>query len=181
MTRTEASSGPTARPEAPARLSPDRDVIAMKPPADGIRVLVVDDDESLSALIRTRLERTEGFTVAGVARDLTDCLQTAERQQPDVVLVDLLLGGERGSDAIGPLCRLAPRAMIAVLTGLPAEIEEARLKRLGAFVYYEKSLLPELVDHLREDLALFDRALSGEEVVAPSSMSRRPHPRSHLS
>lgn len=152
----------------------------MRPDADGVRVLVVDDDESLSALVRARLERTDGFAVAGVARDVADCLLAAERQQPDVVLLDLLLGGQRGSDAIGPLCRLAPRAMIAVLTGLPAEAEEPRLRRLGAFVYYEKSLLDQLVEHLREDLALFERALQGEEVVAPSSMSRRPRPGSRL-
>lgn len=138
-----------------------------------IRVLVVDDEAALRRLIRERLEADEACTVVAEAADTDTALRLAEDEQPDVVLLDLLLGPERGVDAIGALLRVAPEAMVAVLTVLGAEEEESPALAAGAFVFYEKTMLERLPDHLREDLALLRRALSGEEVMAPSALTRR--------
>jgi DNA-binding response OmpR family regulator len=65
--------------------------------AEGPKVLVVDDDEALRLLCRVNLE-LEGFevneaaTVAEAERALDD--------RPDVVLLDVHLGGEDSSDLI---------------------------------------------------------------------------------
>lgn len=144
-------------------------------PPDGerIRVLVVDDEAALRRLIRERLEADGGYTVVGEAADTDTALRIAEDEQPDVVLLDLLLGPEQGVEAIGSLLRVAPEAMVAVLTVLSAEEEESPALAAGAFVFYEKTMLERLPDHLREDLALLRQALSGEEVMAPSALTRR--------
>lgn len=143
------------------------------PDGEGIRVLVVDDEAALRRLIRERLEADGGYTVVGEAADADTALRVAEDEQPDVVLLDLLLGPEQGVEAIGSLLRVAPEAMVAVLTVLSAEEEESPALAAGAFVFYEKTMLEQLPDHLREDLALLRQALSGEEVVAPSALTRR--------
>lgn len=143
------------------------------PPAVPVRVVVVDDEPDLRLLIGRRLQREPRFTVVGEAADIAGAIEAVADAQPDVVLLDLLLGAEHGRDAVGPLMAAAPEAMIAVLTALPAEQQEAVLRAAGAFTYYEKSLLAELPGLLDEDVRLFRRALAGEDVVAPSATTRR--------
>jgi DNA-binding NarL/FixJ family response regulator len=143
------------------------------PNQDSISVLVVDDEEALRTLIRRRLERTGWYVVVAEAATTTDAVARAEHHQPEVVLLDLLLGPDHGADIIGDLLRVAPRTLVAILTVLSAEDQEEAVKAAGAFVYYEKDLLADIPVHLREDLRTFQRALEGEDVVAPSAIARR--------
>lgn len=140
---------------------------------DTIRVLVVDDERDLRSLIRHRLERSGWCHVIGEAADTADAIRLAEDEQPDVILLDELLGAERGRHAIGLLMRAAPQTMIATLTVLDAEDEEKSVRAAGAFAYYEKTMLAELAEYLREDLETFRRAIAGEDVIAPSATTRR--------
>jgi ActR/RegA family two-component response regulator len=168
MTGTGAQGRAADRQRGPG-VAAGPDAILARAPTDEVRILVVDDDQALSALVRARLERAAGHVVTGEARDLDTCLEIAETEQPDVVLVDLVLGSDRGADAVGPLSRLAPNDMIGLLTGLCADVEEVDLQRSGAFALYSKTRLDGLADRLRDDLSLFRRALNGEDVVAPSA------------
>lgn len=137
-----------------------------------LRVVVIDDSSDLRYLIRRRLEATEGFDVVGEAADGETGLAVAEEAQPDVVLLDLMLGHEDGAELVGPLMRSCPRTMIAAFTALAPESEEARLRRLGAFTYYPKEASESLVAWIQEDHEAFERALGGEDVVAPSALTR---------
>lgn len=137
-----------------------------------LRVLVVDDEESLRLLFRRHLER-DGCEVVAEAESADGLVELALAHDPDVVLLDLRLGPDCGADAIGPLSRALPRTMVAILTSLDAEDEEGATRRAGAFAYYEKTMLSELTAFLHEDVETFRRALAGEDVVAPSAVSRR--------
>lgn len=141
---------------------------------DEVRILLVDDEEDLRYLIRRRLERTGWCTIVGEASSTAEAIEAAAAEQPDVILLDLLLGSERGTDAIGRLLQAAPGAMVAVLTVLLAEEEESTSRAAGAFTFYEKTMLSDLATHLRDDLDTFSRALQGESVVAPAATTRRP-------
>jgi DNA-binding NarL/FixJ family response regulator len=145
-----------------------------RPEAPEATVVVVDDEPALLEIISITLGTAGPFEVVGRAKDGAEALALAEEHQPDVVLLDLILGSERGVDLVAPLMRTTPSSMIAALTALPAEAEEASTLRAGAFVFYEKGMLTSLPDYLQTDLALFRRALSGEDVVAPSALVRRP-------
>jgi CheY-like chemotaxis protein len=59
------------------------------------RVLIVDDNSSFLDAARFLLER-EGLCVAGVAATAAEAIQRSEELEPDVVLVDIMLGGESG-------------------------------------------------------------------------------------
>jgi DNA-binding NarL/FixJ family response regulator len=137
-------------------------------------VVVVDDEPALLEIISITLGTAGPFEVVGRAKDGSEALALAEEHQPDVILLDLILGSERGVDLIAPLMRATPRSMIAALTALPAEAEEASTLRAGSFVFYEKGMLTSLPTYLQTDLALFRRALEGEDIVAPSALVRRP-------
>ena len=58
-------------------------------------VLIVDDSWLFLEAARDRLER-EGLRVVGVAATSAEALRRAEELRPEVVLVDVALGGESG-------------------------------------------------------------------------------------
>jgi DNA-binding NarL/FixJ family response regulator len=64
-----------------------------------LRCLIVDDSRLYLEAARALLER-EGIDVAGVASKAADALRQAEALQPDVILVDIVLGEESGLDLV---------------------------------------------------------------------------------
>lgn len=72
---------------------------ALRRHPDGValRCLIVDDNASFLDAATTLLQR-QGLTVAGVASNGADALRLAHELRPDVVLVDIVLGGESGLD-----------------------------------------------------------------------------------
>jgi two-component system nitrate/nitrite response regulator NarL len=61
------------------------------------RCLIVDDNGSFLEAASVLLKR-QGLTIAGVASTGAEALREVERLEPDVVLVDLMLGRESGFD-----------------------------------------------------------------------------------
>ena len=70
-------------------------------------VLIVDDNRLFLEAARALLER-EGLRVVGVAATSAEALQRAEELRPEVVLVDITLGGESGFDLARRLAGQCP-------------------------------------------------------------------------
>jgi DNA-binding NarL/FixJ family response regulator len=62
-----------------------------------LRCVIVDDNPSVLIAARGLLER-EGISVVGVAANSAEALDAVAELRPDVVLVDIDLGGESGFD-----------------------------------------------------------------------------------
>lgn len=69
------------------------------------RVLIVDDHPVVRMGLRALVEQTGRYEVAGEAGTPAEAVQALARAQPDVLILDLMLGTERR----GP-CRSMPRA-----------------------------------------------------------------------
>ena len=67
------------------------------------RVLIVEDDLNLSAIVRENL-LFEGFDVDSVS-DGAQALSCAERFLPDLIVLDIMLPGVNGFDLCGALRR----------------------------------------------------------------------------
>jgi DNA-binding NarL/FixJ family response regulator len=132
-------------------------------PDDGsvISVLVVDDEPAIRTLVRMLLERADGFELAGEAADGAEGIELATRLQPDVVLLDLLMPGVDGREALPHIIRESPRSMVVVLSALSGVDEAEPSFTAGAFAYIEKSALGRLTQELTELHDLFKRALAG--------------------
>jgi len=63
----------------------------------------------------------EGFRVVGETGTSHEVVPLALQEQPDVILLDLVLYGSDSLALIGPLCKAVPSAKIIVLTAIVAE------------------------------------------------------------
>src|SRR5206468_5569653 len=97
-----------------------------------IRVLIVDDHEVVRAGIRMLIESHPTLTVAGEAATVAEALAAVRRDPPDIVLLDLDLGGEQAVDFIPELLATAPPPRVLVLTGVRDPELHRRAARLGA-------------------------------------------------
>ncbi|MEX1176819.1 MAG: response regulator [Nitriliruptor sp.] len=144
-----------------------------EPTPEPVRVVVVDDEPGIRRILELTLRRSGRYEVVAEAGDGEGALAAIAEHTPDIVLLDLMLGPEWGVDLIAPVLARSPGTMIAILTALSAEREEDAALTAGAFVYYEKTMVVNLVEYLDRDFALFRRALDGDDVLAPSALQRR--------
>jgi DNA-binding NarL/FixJ family response regulator len=90
-------------------------------------VLIVDDNQLFLEASRALLER-EGLRVVGVAATPAEALLRAEELRPQVILVDIMLGGESGFDLARRLARRGPgRRPAVILISTHAEADFADL------------------------------------------------------
>lgn len=95
-----------------------------------MKLLIVEDDPLVGPAMKAVLEKA-GYTVVGPLRDATKAMRLAERERPDLALVDVLLAG--GEDGVSLSRRL--RADLGVpsllVTGYDHHAEEVRDTALG--------------------------------------------------
>lgn len=135
------------------------------------RVLVVDDEPDITALVAYHLARA-GYRVSTAATG-TDALKVATRERPDLIVLDLLLPGFSGLEVLQELRRQGDTkdVGIIVLTAKRDEGDRVRGLALGADDYLVKPFSPqELV--LRVGAVL--RRLSGPAVASGSVITAGP-------
>lgn len=103
------------------------------------RVLVVDDVD----LFRTGLSAAlngAGFEVCGEAANADNAVSVAEAEQPDLVVLDILMPGISGLDAVEKIKAVAPDASIVMLTGSESEEDLLECIKAGARGYLVKDV-----------------------------------------
>jgi two-component system OmpR family response regulator len=66
------------------------------------RVLVVDDDADIRAIVRIALESIAGWRV-GFATNGADAVASARRERPDVILLDVMMPDQDGPTTLAQL------------------------------------------------------------------------------
>jgi DNA-binding NarL/FixJ family response regulator len=110
-----------------------------------IRILLVDDHKVMRLGLRLLIENQPGLTVIGEASGRNDALEIAEREQPDIILLDLTLPGTDGIDLIPELLAVAGKARILILTGVVEPEAHTRAMHLGAMGVVLKEKAPEVL------------------------------------
>ncbi|MEU8821280.1 response regulator transcription factor [Actinoplanes sp. NPDC048796] len=115
------------------------------------QVLVVDDDPTVSDVVRRYLEQ-DGCRVRLVADGLA-ALAAVDAECPDLVVLDLMLGGVDGLDVCRRLRREQPGLPVVMLTALGEESDRVLGLEVGADDYVTKPFSPrELVLRVRSVL-----------------------------
>ena len=114
------------------------------------RVLVIEDEPGLADSVRYALD-IEGFDVLVADSGVTG-LESARVNQPDLVLLDLMLPGMSGLDVCRQI-RLSSDVPIIMLTAKDAESDKVAGLELGADDYMTKPFsMRELVARIRAQL-----------------------------
>ncbi|MFI5036181.1 MAG: response regulator [Acidimicrobiales bacterium] len=130
------------------------------------KILVVDDDSEMTDLLATYLTG-EGYQVA-VARDGAEALSATSSVEPDLVLLDIVLGEEDGRDVLREL-RLMSDVPVIFLTGRGLEAERIAGLKLGADDYVVKPFsLGEVSARVETVLRRAGVNLAQHEIDAPT-------------
>jgi len=107
------------------------------------RILVVDDEPDITALVAYHLAKA-GFRVS-TASTGPEALKAAREERPDIVILDLMLPGVSGYDALAGRRRRDETREVGVilLTARREEVDRIRGLSLGADDYLTKPFNPQ--------------------------------------
>src|SRR5438445_13097761 len=112
-------------------------------PAVPQRILVVDDEPDITALVAYHLAK-EGYrvTTAGTG---ADALRSAREERPDLVVLDLMLPGHSGCEVLAELRRRDETRHVGVLPPSPRQDDPDRRNglRLGPDRYHRQPISPQ--------------------------------------
>ena len=148
----------------------------------GARILAVEDEEALSALLEYNLAQ-EGFSVQ-IVQDGDDAMVALDEDRPDLVLLDWMLPGLSGIEICRRIrARSELRDMpIIMLTARGEEADRIRGLNTGADDYLTKPFsLPELVARVRALLRRARPTISSEVATFGDLMLDRETRRVHRS
>ena len=130
------------------------------------RILLVDDHDIVRLGLMTLLNDQPDMEVVGEASAAAEAVKTAERLQPDVVLMDIRLPGEGGIEAARQVIQQVPNSKIVMLTSFADDELVVRSIRAGAVGYVLKQVGNE------ELLRAIRAAARGEALLDPSTTAR---------
>ena len=134
--------------------------------APTIRVLIADDHAVVREGLRTFLLLQDGIDVVGEAADGAEAVAAARRLAPDVVLMDLVMPGVDGLEAMRRIRAERPQTRVIVLTSFGDDDRLLPAVRAGAAGFLLKSAQPQEV--VRAIRAAYD----GEAVIDPKAAGK---------
>jgi DNA-binding response OmpR family regulator len=130
------------------------------------RILLVDDEEAITANLAPFLERA-GFKVS-IASDGVQALDRVGHAPPDLIVMDVLMPHLDGREALRRLRRSNNWLPVILLTQVGESIERAMALEEGADDYLNKPFDPyELIARIR---AVLRRARPGQPPLATASL-----------
>jgi two-component system response regulator NreC len=131
-----------------------------------IRIVVVDDHAVVRSGLRLLLDAEDDMEVVGDAGNARDAIFEVRAASPDVVLLDVVMPGESGIEALPQLLREAPGARVLMLSMQddPNYVREAFAAGASGYV------LKEAVD--AEVVAAIREVAAGNKYVHPALGAR---------
>ncbi|HXD18532.1 MAG TPA: response regulator transcription factor [Vicinamibacterales bacterium] len=127
-----------------------------------MRVLIVDDHAVLRDGLKNILDEPRGTAVCHEASTAQEAVQSVERQEWDLVVLDISLGEISGLDVLKRIRQMRPKLPILIFTMHPERQYARRSLKAGASGYVTKDSSPtELRQAIRQVVA-------GRRYVSPS-------------
>jgi DNA-binding NarL/FixJ family response regulator len=108
-----------------------------------ISVAIVEDETRIRNQLAALISETPGFSCAGGYPSAEQALQEIPRRPPDVVLMDINLGGMSGVECTFRLKKLVPRVQIVMLTVFDDSERIFESLEMGASGYLLKRTPPD--------------------------------------
>ena len=138
-----------------------------------ISVMLVDDQALVRGALAALLDLESDLTVVAEAGDHDEALAAAQRTRPDVVLMDVQLGGIDGIDTTAELRALLPATRVLVVTtfGRPGFLRRAMQAGASGFVVKDTPArqLADAVRRVHEGLRVVDPTLAADSLAVGES------------
>ncbi|HAI20971.1 MAG TPA: sporulation transcription factor Spo0A [Clostridiales bacterium UBA8153] len=116
-----------------------------------IRVMIADDHREFCSILHDYLTSQPDLEVAAVAYNGIEALELAERAQPEVMLLDIIMPRLDGIGVLERLVQREKRPKVIMLTAFGQETMTQRVLGMGADYYILKPFdLEVLTDRIRE-------------------------------
>jgi two-component system nitrate/nitrite response regulator NarL len=138
--------------------------------AEPIRILIVDDHAIVRAGLRMLIDQNPAMEVVGVAGDRAEALALAASEQPNMIILDILLGDDDGLSFLPQLREVATDSRVLVLTGLRSSESQRRAIIAGAMGVVLKEhaaeVLIKAINKVHQGEVWLDRSLMGSVLDA---------------
>ena len=131
-----------------------------------IRLVVIDDHALFRRGLISLLQEMQDFHVAGEASNGREALQVIEKEQPDIVLLDINMPVMNGIEALSEIRKSNPAQKVLMLT--ISQNDEDLIAAIvgGANGYILKNTEPESLRHI------ILQVVSGNSVLSPEVTAR---------
>src|SRR5262249_38531902 len=110
-----------------------------------VRLLIVDDHKLFGAGLRMLIDAEPGMKVVGEAHNKAEALRLAVSEKPNLILLDIDLGGSDGLELLPELRETVREAKVLIVTGVKDQQAHRRAARLGAMGLVMKGHTPEVL------------------------------------
>ncbi|KJS49829.1 MAG: chemotaxis protein CheY [Peptococcaceae bacterium BRH_c23] len=122
-----------------------------------IRVLLADDNREFVEIVKEFIERQEDMSLVGVAYHGNEALELIAREEPQVVLLDIIMPHLDGLGVLEKLQNAPIRPKIIILTAFGQESMTQRAVNLGANYYilkpFDLDILGKRIRQLQDDFS----------------------------
>jgi DNA-binding NarL/FixJ family response regulator len=132
----------------------------------GIRILIVDDHSVVRQGLRMFLGLDPAFEIVGEAANGQEAVELVEEQQPDVVLMDLLMPVMNGIEATKIIRNEHPHTEVIALTSVLEDASVVNAVRAGAIGYLLKDTQAD------ELIIAIKAAAAGQVQLSPKAAER---------
>ena len=105
-----------------------------------IRVMLIDDQQMVTAGLRALLQPEPDIAVVGEARGVTEAVRKAAELKPDVILMDVQLADGSGIDATRQIRESCPETQVLMLTVYEDQETVLKAVQAGAIGYVLKDI-----------------------------------------
>lgn len=105
---------------------------------DTVRIVLVEDHPDVRGVIGALLSYEDRYTLVGEAENGAEGITVAEKEQPDIVLLDLAMPVMDGLTALPLIQEAVPAAKVVVLSGFGTDRTVHAAMRAGASAFLHK-------------------------------------------
>ena len=100
------------------------------------KILIVDDEEDVRLFLGDFISERDFYV--DMAGDGEEALEKFKKTRHDIVLLDIMMPGIDGITCLGVIKKIAPEAVVIMITALKDESRMSAAKKLGAHQYIVK-------------------------------------------
>ena len=132
------------------------------------KVVIAEDFRMIREIFESTVERAKEYTLAASFPTAVQAVKYIEKNEADLVLMDVLIPGSMsGLDAAELLRSIKPDVKIIVVTSMPELSYESKARQIGVEGFWQKEIQEQPI------LEIMDRVMSGE-FVYPSEQVEVP-------